>query len=134
MDTDALVEEALDEGQKFTEALLQRGFDVTAAFWLKAADNDKWYYYVVSPVVDAQGTTEAYRRLHPLVHAMPRVLWIDPLKIRLIGAKDPIASDVLAAIRRLPGPRSSPIRWGGRMLGNISIDGAYLYPLPVTTP
>ena len=25
---------------------------------------------------------------------------------------------------------TSPIRWGGTMLGNVSVTGAYLYPLP----
>jgi hypothetical protein len=27
-----------------------------------------------------------------------------------------------------------PIRWRGRLLGGVIIEGAYLYPVPATTP
>jgi hypothetical protein len=88
----------------------------------------------VSPLVDAEGPVKAYMQLHPLVWKMPRPSWIDPLEIKLIGPTNPIAQDVLAIHRRVPGPRVSPIRWGGTKLGNVSIEGAYLYPPPVTAP
>jgi hypothetical protein len=134
MDTDTLVENLIDDGRKLVEELPQRGFEVTAAFWLKASEEGKWYFYIVSPVVDAEGLAKAYRRLHPLVRKMPQPFWIDPLEIKLIGPNNPIAQDVLAIHSRAPGPRVSPIRWGGKKLGNVSIEGAYLYPLPVTAP
>jgi hypothetical protein len=134
MDTEALVDNLIDDGQKLVEEVSQRGFPVTAAFWLRASENDKWYFYIVSPVVDHEGLSQAYTRLHPLVWGSAEPLWIDPLGIKLIGPSNPIAQDVLAIHRRAPGPRVSPIRWGGRRLGNLSVEGAYLYPLPVTTP
>jgi hypothetical protein len=130
MDTDTLVEDLVDDGQKLVEELPQRGFEVMAAFWLKASEDDKWYFYIVSPVVDTEGLAQAYRRLHPLVRAMPQPFWIDPLEIKLIGPSNPIAQDVLAIHSRAPGLRASPIRWGGKKLGNVSIEGAYLYPRP----
>src|SRR2546423_1873361 len=129
MDTDALVEKRLDDGRKLLDELLRRGVDVTAACWLRASENDKWYFYLVSPTVDAEGITEAYRKLHPLVWAMPRLSWIDPLKINLIGPSNPIARDVLAILGRSRGPRGGPVRWGGTRLGNQSVEEAYLYPL-----
>ena len=73
------------------------------------------------PVLHLQGVAE-------------KPLRIDPLEIKLIGPSNPIAQDVLAILRRAPGPRVSPIRWRGTRLGNVSVEGAYLYPLPVTTP
>src|SRR5947209_20101459 len=112
MDTDTLVENLIDDGQKLVERLPQDGFEVTAAFWLKASEDDKWYFYIVSPVVDTEGLAKAYRRLHPLVRAMSQPFWIDPLEIKLIGPSNPIAQDVLAIHSRAPGPRVSPIRWG----------------------
>src|SRR5262249_44157866 len=99
-------------------------------FWLKASEDGRWRFYLVSPVVDAEGLPKAYRRLHTLVRQMPGPFWIDPLEIKLIGPDNPIAKDVLAIHTRAPGPRVSPIRWSGRSLGNITIEGAYLYPLP----
>jgi hypothetical protein len=134
MDTDTLVENLLDDGRNLVEELPRHGFEVSAAVWLKASENGKWYFYIVSPLVDTEGLIGAYRRLHPLVRARPQPFWIDPLEIRLIGPNNPIARDVLAGLRRIPGPRVSPIRWSGTWLGNVSIEGAYLYPPPVTTP
>jgi hypothetical protein len=134
MDTESLVENLIDDGQKLVESLSQRGFPVTAAFWLKASENDKWYFYIVSPVVDDEGLVQAYSRLHPMVRGRQQRMGIDPLKIKLIGPSNSIAQDVLAIHRRAPGPRVSPIRWGGKRLGNVSVEEAYLYPLPVTTP
>jgi hypothetical protein len=130
MDTDSLVENLLDDGQKLVEYLPRNGFAVAAAFWLKASENDRWYFYLASPVVDADGLTQAYRRLHTLIRQIPRRGWIDPLEIKLVGSNNPIARVVLSIYSRAPGPQPSPIRWGGRSLGNISIESAYLYPLP----
>ena len=134
MDTDTLVKDLIDDGRKLVEELPQHGFEVTAAFWLKASEDGKWAFYIVSPVVEAEGLVKAYRQLHPLVRKMPQPFWIDPLEIKLIGPTNSIAQDVLAIHRRVPGPRVSPIRWGGTKLGNMSIEGAYLYPLPVPSP
>ncbi len=130
MDTDALVDNLVEDGQKLVEHLWQSGFDLTAAFWLKASENGRWYFYVVSPDVEAEGLAQAYRRLHLLIRRMPQPFRIDPLEVRLIGPTDPIARDVLDIHSRVPGPRACPIRWGGTRLGNVGIEGAYLYPLP----
>ena len=134
MDTESLVDNLIDDGQKLVEEVSQRGFPVTAAFWIRASEDDRWYFYIVSPVVDNEGLAQAYRRLHPLVRGGAEPLWIDPLEIKLIGPSNPIAQDVVAILRRAPGPRVSPIRWGGTRLGNISVEGVYLYSLPATTP
>jgi hypothetical protein len=134
MDTDTLVEDRIRDGRKLVEELARQGFDLTAALWLQASDDGKWRFYIVSSMVDDDGLTKAYRKLHPLVRAMPQPFWIDPLEIRLIGPTNPIAQDALAIHRRAPGPQVSPLRWGGTKLGNLIIEGAYLYPLPATTP
>jgi hypothetical protein len=133
MDTDTLVDKQIDDGQKLVEELPRRGFEVTAAVWLKASEDGKWYFYIVSPAVDTEGIVKAYRRLHPLVRALPQPLWIDPLEIRLIGPSHPLAQDLMAIHGRVPGPRVCPIWWRGTRLGNVSIEGAYLYPVPATT-
>ncbi|HEV3021817.1 MAG TPA: hypothetical protein VGX76_05100, partial [Pirellulales bacterium] len=122
-----------DGGQKLFEALLQHGFDVTTVFWLKAIDH-KWRFHIVSPIVDAEGTMQAYKRLHPIIWGMPQPFSIDPLSIKLIGPTNPIARDVIAAHGLLRVPPTQAIRWPGIQLGQVAIDGAYLYPLPAPTP
>lgn len=134
MDSETLVDNQINDGRKPVENLLQRGFDLSAAFWVRATMNGKWYFYIVSPIVDTDGGFEAYLRLHPLVRAMPQPFWINPLRIKLIGMNHPIAKDVLAIDISAAGPRAYPIPWGGTQLGNLSVEGVYLYPLPAATP
>ncbi len=134
MDTNTLVEKMIDDGQKLVEELPQRGFEVTAVFWLKANEDEQWYFYIVSPAVDTDGLILAYRRLHTLIRQMPQPFWIDPLEVKLIEPDNSLARDVLAIHSRAPGARVSPIRWGGKKLGNMYIEGALLYPLPAPIP
>jgi hypothetical protein len=134
MDPNTLVENLLEDGWRLVEELAQRGFEVIAACWLQTSDDGKWSFYIVSPVVEAEGSIQAYRKLHPLLYSTPQPFAIQPLKIKLIGPSDPIARDVLAALARAGGPQRGPIRWRGTWLGNLSIEGAYLYLPPVTHP
>jgi hypothetical protein len=134
MDQNSLVENRIEAGQKLVDELPQRGFEVSAAFWLKASEDTKWRFYIVSPLVEAEGIINAYRQLHPLVREMPQPFWIDPLEIKLIGPSKPMARDVLGILEGAHGQRVSPIVWRGSMLGNVVVDGAYIYSQPVATP
>lgn len=134
MDTDTLVDQQIDDGQKLVEKLLRRGFEVTAAFWLKASEDGKWRFYLIAPVVDTVGLAEAARRLHPAIYAAPHSVWISPLEINLIGPSHPLAKGVIAMQDRFPAPATVPIRYRGNYLGGVSVEDAYLYPAPATTP
>ena len=134
MDTTTLVSEFIEDGKRIIEQLPQDGFEVTAGFWLKAAEEGQWYFYIVSPVADQERLNEAYRQLYTLIQQMPEPHWIDPLAVKLIGPSHPLARDVLGIHERAAGPKTRPIRWDGNVLGNISVEGAYLYPLPATAP
>jgi hypothetical protein len=50
----------------------------------------------------------------------------------LIGASNPVGRDILTLFDGPYGPKGAPRRWHGTRLGNLEIDGAYLYPVPVT--
>ena len=121
-------------GLRLPSRLKTVGLVLRARLWLDASEDDRWYFYVVSPLVDSEGPAQAYRRLHPLVRAMAQPFRIDALTIKLIGPGDPLAKDVTAIHKRAPGPRVSPIRFGGRRMGNVSIEGAYLYPIAASAP
>lgn len=130
MDTDTLVKERIDDFGKLVKQLSQDGFEVMAAFWIKTTHDGRWRFYIVSPLVDTLGLTQAYGRLFPLIRKMSPLLSIDPLEVRLIGPTEPLARDVLDAHKRVPGPREYPIRWRGTWLGGRGIEDAYFYPLP----
>ena len=133
MDTSTLVKELVEDGKRIVEQLPQDGFELTAAFWLKASEDGQWYFYIVSPVAEREHLNDAYRQLYTLIRRMPQLSWLDPLEVKLIGPTNPIAKDVLAIHTRVPGPRMSPLHWGGKVLGSVNVEGAYLYPLPAVT-
>jgi hypothetical protein len=130
VDTNTLVSELIDDGKTIVEQLPQDGFEITAAFWLKAAEDGQWYFYIVSPVAESERLNDAYRQLYTRIRQMPQTHWIDPLEVKLIGPSNPIAKDVLAIHNRAPASNVNPIQWGGKVLGNVNVEGAYLYPLP----
>jgi hypothetical protein len=125
----------IEEGKRVVERLSQDGFEVTAALWLKDAERGRWYFYVVSPAYEADGPGLAYQRLYATLLRLG-LQWLDPLEVRLIGPTNPIARDVLAFQQRAANLGVSPSKWSGTQLGNVSVDGAYLYPPPAvaTTP
>jgi hypothetical protein len=132
VDQETLVDNQIEDGQKLAEELARAGIEVAAAFWLKAAEDSQWYFYVVTPVVEEEGLVRAYRRVHTVIRRMAQPFWIDPFEVKLIGPANPLAQDVLAVQRR---HRSrGPIRYGGKHLGGASVEGAYLYPLPAAAP
>jgi hypothetical protein len=130
MDKTALVDHLIDDGKQLVERLGQDGFPVTAAFWLQPAEDGGWLFYVASPQVETAGLSAAYRQLHIIIRKMPQPFWIDPLEVKLIGERNPLTLSVLDIYNRTGGPAASPIVWGGKQLANLTIEGAYLYPLP----
>jgi hypothetical protein len=132
VETIMLVSDLIEDGRRIAEQLLQSGVEVTAAFWLKKSEDSLWYFYIVSPAADSPRAKDGYWRLHPVIRGLPPPHWFDPLEVRLIGPNNPIAKDVHANHNSNPGPKTDPINWGGRLLGNLSVDGAYLYPLRAT--
>lgn len=130
MDSTILVADLVEEGSRITEQLLQNGFDVTTAFWLQKAEDGEWYFYIVSPLAEPGQMFEAYRRFHTMVRQMPGPHWIHPLIITLLPPSHPIARDVLAIQESNPGLKTNPLVWDGNILGDVSIDRAYLYPQP----
>jgi hypothetical protein len=128
VDQGSLVEMQIDDGAKIVEKLRDGGFDVTAAWWMKTSEEGQWFLYVASRKVDEIGIAAAYRVAHSLIRALGQ-LWVDRFEVKLVGPENPITRDVLAILNRFRDRLAT--RYGGKKLGNVSIDGAYLYPLPV---
>lgn len=125
MDPATLVEVKLAEGQRLVEQLVKDGFDVTAAFWLKADENNHWHLYVASKAVEEMGVIAAYRALHTTLSGMPD-LGLGLFRVKLIGASAPLARAVLVVRGRHRGNVIIP--YWGRPLGDLSVEGAYVYP------
>ena len=122
MDTATLVNEQIDEGKRFVDHLRKNGFDVVVAFWVLTSEEGLWFLYIASPVVDADGLAAAYRRVYSEL-SRSQVRWISRSDIKLIGRQSPLALDAIA----YQGD-TLPTRYGGRKLGNMIVEEAYIYP------
>jgi hypothetical protein len=127
MDPTTLVKEQIDYGAQFVERLPKEGIEVLAAFWVKLAENGRWYFYVVSPV-EEEDPRHAGGRLVRLARQMPRPYWIDPFDVNLLGPSDPLARGALELYKR--GPQEFPMIYREGWMGNKSIEGGYFYPAP----
>ena len=129
MDTIALVENRIEDGQRLLDRLGEKGFVVRAACWLKPAYQDRWSLYIASPSVDEQGTLDAYRQLGPVLRSLGDE-WITSSDVVLVGAQHPLAQDALDLLRRFP--HRKPIQSPRSLLGGIPVEEVYVYPLGKT--
>jgi hypothetical protein len=102
VDTTTLVSDLIGEGSRIIEQLPRDGFEITAAFWLKRADDGEWCFYIVSPSAQPERLNDAYAQVFTLIRRMPGLHWIDPLEVRLIQPSHPMAKDVLAIHQSAP--------------------------------
>jgi hypothetical protein len=122
MDTATMVEEQLDEGQRFVDHLNQHGFDVVVALWVLTSEEGLWFLYIASEVVETDGLATAYRRAYAEL-SRSQVRWISRSDIKLIGSQNPIAVDAVAHQH----DRLQTV-YRGRQLGGMIVEEARIYP------
>lgn len=130
MDRTTLVSEQRADAQRLIEKLVDDGFDVTAAAWIKPSDVGKWSLYIASRVVDDQGEFAAHLAVQMTIRSMSK-LAIGPLGLRLVSASHPFVADVKNLYQRFP--ELGQTEYGSLVLGKMSIEDAYIYP-PVVPP
>jgi hypothetical protein len=127
MDTELLVEERIDGGQKLIDQLVRDGFDVRVAFWVKASEGGVWHLYIASPAVSPEKVVEAFRTVYASLSKLADP-WVSHSEVKLLNGTDPAARAAVEIRDRLPG--KSPTRYHGKRLGNLTIEEAYIYPPP----
>jgi hypothetical protein len=130
MDQGPLVSERIDAGAK-----LAREFDkrtpLKAAFWLKESEDGQWVLYLASDQINDSNFDVAYGEVLRLLGPGPH-LWLDPFQVKVTGADDPVTKAVLAIQEKFAGKLATRLR--NRMLGGVSVDEVYIYPIPVPVP
>jgi hypothetical protein len=125
MDTELLVDNRVDDGQKLLTELVRNGFDVSVAFWAKTSEEGLWQLYIGSTRVQAETLGDAYRTVYTCLSRIP-----DPSvslsQIKLVHATNPAAMDAIAV--RDSDPGRIPIKYQGKRLGNLAIEEACIYP------
>jgi hypothetical protein len=127
MDQIALVDSRIADGQKLVLQLLHDGFEVTAAFWLKAPEDAWAHLFIASRVLDRLGPSEGYRALQASLQRLPG-LSISLADIKLIGVANPITGAVRKLQHKAGG--EGPIHFREGQIANLVVEEAYIYPLP----
>lgn len=124
MDTELLVEQK-DDGRKLIEQLARDGFEVAAAFWVLRQGRLTWQLYIASSWVDEKNSTEPYRRLLASRAKIPLkgVMLSD---LELLNSENPIVKAAVEIRDRDPDGRA--VAYEGERLGDMAIQGAYIYP------
>lgn len=128
MDQNSLVNEQIDAGAELV-LRFDKSRPVNAAFWLKLPDDFQWYLYLASDQIDDTNVDLGYGEIVRLVKEMQDP-YLDPFQVKLIPTNHPLARAVLDVYKRYPA--KIPTRYNQPTLGDRSIDGAYLYALPIT--
>lgn len=127
MDHGSLVSEELEAGEE-----LVREFDKTipvkATFWLKASDEESSYLYIASEQINDENFDLAYGEVLRLAKLI-RSPFLDPFRVKVIGADHPLAKAAADIHSRFPG--SMATRFGGSLFGGVVVDDVYLYPSPL---
>ncbi len=130
MDQGPLVMEQIDAGAKLANEF-DRRTPLQAAFWLKESEDGQWYLYLVSDQINDTNFDVAYREVLRLLGRGPH-MWLDPFQVKVAGVDDPVAKAVIGIQQKYPGSLAARLR--NRMLGDVSVDEVYIYPIPVPAP
>ena len=98
---------------------------VAVALWIQKAESELVYLHIAcdetAGVSVRQAREEALRRLFD-----KRSPWLQPYRVNVIGATDPIAREAIAYRDRFV--TSDVIPYEGTSIGGVGIESAYIYP------
>jgi hypothetical protein len=123
MDNTPLVDQQKDAGAQLLERLRSVDFDVTVAVWILITNERQWRLYIASAEVTRIGLAAAFRVVNIEIGKLNNP-WVQNSDVRLIGGSESVA---VAAVRN--GSERFATNFGGRTLGDVIIDDAYIYPL-----
>jgi hypothetical protein len=127
MDQGPLVTEQMDAGAKLASEFDKRT-PLQAAFWLKESGDGQWFLYLTSDQINDSNFDLAYAEVVRLLGRGPH-MWLDLFQVKVTGTDDPVAKAVLAIQQKYPGRLATRLR--NRLLGSVSVDEVYIYPIPV---
>lgn len=129
MDTNGLVARRVEDGRKFINLLSARGFDVTAACWVRTSEEDVWLLYIASTKADNRKLADAYSEAYRILQTMEGTT-VSASEVKLIGEKNPITAEILDARRRFADTFVDSAILG--RIGSLMIEEAYIYGPPET--
>ena len=126
MDQSTLVDEDIRDGRRLLERFAADGHPFQGAFWVKETENEHWFLYVVTEIIDLAGPTAAYRALDAARKKLGDCR-ISISEIKAIGPNHPVARDALFS----PNHAGRTDAWSGEnSLGSLAVDRVYRYLQP----
>jgi hypothetical protein len=130
MDQKKLVSDEINAGATLIQSVNET-LPLQAAFWLYDTFEGQWFLYLASDRGTGTDIFEGYGQVLEAYNKSPS-LYLDPLQVKLIPLKSPLAQEALARYERYPS--TSVSRINGWSFGGLTISGGYLYPPPITAP
>ncbi len=125
MDQSTLVGGMLDDGRRFVERFAADGWPVQAAFWARMDDEEYWFLYLATELVDRVGPTATYSAVHDSLEKLD-----DPglsgFVFKVVSPNSPVAKQVLAAMANHPKQIQANSRGFAPM--SLAFGTAYIYP------
>src|SRR5260370_42349130 len=101
MDTDLLVENKIDDGQRLLNELVRNQFQVSVAFWAKRSEEGLWHLWIASSAVAPNYSGDALAKVYAAMTAIPDCQ-VTPVDISVLNDMSPIAQDAIDARDRRP--------------------------------
>ena len=120
MDQDSLVREEIEAGAELV-AEFNKYSPVSAAFWLKPVEDDGWTLYIAPDRLDETNFDLGYGEVLRLTQ-QTRSPYLDPFRVKLIKADDPLAVSARSIHKKYPGRMAS--RFRKQEFGGMSVDDA----------
>ena len=126
MDGTTLVGVDIEGGERLTNALVQEGLKVYAAFWFYFSDSDKWQLMVALPSVNQKGPKQAYALVQSVLDKLEPPSAISLRDVAVADPDDPL----IRALRRAAGTDTGKTRsvwFTQNVVNNIFVEAAYIY-------
>lgn len=137
MDQATVVREQIDGAARLLATLSHSGLALVGACWARTTDDGRWRLYLVTPAVENADPRPSYRIVRAAIqgmdgewgHSLER---IDPFDVFLLAPSEALAVGIMGHYRRFPD--EYPTWHHGSVLGEVSIEGAYIYPAKLFAP
>lgn len=124
MATSALVERDVELGRKLLAALALSRVPVTAAFWGRTEEANKWGIFVVTPLVDLKGRSAAYRDVLGALEKNKVFSDIPWMRIFVVSPRSPASKSITGRNSTIPFETMGTLNAD---VGERFVEDAYLY-------
>jgi hypothetical protein len=130
VDKAALVESDIRDGYRLLQALRQANMPVKAAMWLRL-ENDVYYMYIVTPLVQKEGPIKTYSIIRDVLDRLPEKESLTFEDVMVANTINSFANDV-SSFMRLGG--SDIVRLSDIRVNDLLIKEAVVYEVGPVGP